>query len=480
MSPSIFTLRATCAGLLVGLLGACSSMAPDYQRPAAPVPARFGEAGEAGGKAAADLAWSEYFTDPLLQALIRGALANNRDLRVALLSVRQYQAQFDVKEADRWPGISAGLGVTRQTSVSAPLSTVYNAGFLMTSYELDLFGRLRSLSDAAQAQYLASEQAARAAQISLIGAVANAYYSLRADQQQLRLATETVKTRESSLQLIRLRFDQGATNQLDLSQAESLLQSARLSLVQTARQTEQDQNALALLIGQALTPAQKVQLSAEDAPRLSAPAQPLGSELLLRRPDVLQAEQQLIAANANIGAARANFFPKISLSASAGSASTELSSLFQDGTFAWAVAPQLLLPVFDAGRNRANLRVAEVGRDIAVAQYEKAIQSAFREVADALALGSGLSEQLKTQQAQTAAAREVARLTDLRFAHGAASALEVQDAQRTLFAAQQAEIQLQSQLQQSYATLYRVLGGGWSPSTSAALRNASTEAGTPQ
>ena len=465
-------LQAAGLTLLLASLSACSSMAPDYQRPAAPVPAQFSDAGsvvQAADSAVADLPWQSFFGDAALQQLVQTALDNNRDLRVALLNVEQYRAQADIKDADRWPSLAAGLGATREVTVGVPLSTVYSAGVLMTSYEIDLFGRLRSLSDAALAQYLSTREASKAAQISLIGAVATAYYGLHADTQLLRLAQDTVQTRESSLRLVQLRFAQGASTQLDLSQAEALLQAARVSLAQTSRQLQQDQNALALLLGQALSPAQKAQLAQDATPSLPDLPGALRSELLLRRPDVLQAEQQLIAANANIGAARANFFPKINLTGSIGSASTDLSGLFQDGSFAWTLAPQLLLPIFDAGHNQASLKVAEVGRDMALAQYEKAIQSAFREVADALAARSTLAEQLQAQQAQTRAARQIAQLTDLRFEHGAASSLEVLDAQRSLYAAQQAEIQLQSQVQQALATLYRVLGGGWTaPATPAA------------
>ena len=484
MKHAASTLQATGLTLLLASLAACSSMAPDYQRPAAPVPATFTDAPATATNTAdtatpvQDIPWKRFFTDTALQQLIQTALDNNRDLRVALLNVEKYRAQADIQDADRWPSMALGAGVTREITVGVPLTTVYSAGVLVTSYEADLFGRLRSLSDAALAQYLATSEASQATRISLIGAVATAYYGLHADNQLLRLAQDTVQTRENSLRLTQLRFTQGASTQLDLSQAEALLQAARVSLAQTSRQTTQDRNALALLLGHALTPEQSAQLAKTSSTLPMHIPDGLRSELLLRRPDVLQAEQLLIAANANIGAARANFFPQISLTGSVGSASTELSSLFQDGTYAWTIAPQLLLPIFDAGRNRAQLKVAEVSRDIAVAQYEKAIQSAFREVADALAACSTLTGQFQAQQAQTEAARNIARLTDLRLQHGASSALEVLDAQRTLYAAQQAEIQLQSQVQQSLATLYRVLGGGYT--TSAALRKASTAAGTPQ
>jgi multidrug efflux system outer membrane protein len=379
---------------------------------------------------------------------------------VALLNVQQTRALVDARSADRWPTVNAGLGLTRGAVANGAVTTSISAGVLVTSYEIDLFDRLRSQSDVAFAQYLASTEASKAVQISLIGAVANSYFALQADSALLNLAQQTLATREDSTRLIQLRFDKGASSQLDLSQAKSLLESARVSVAQSTRQRLLDVNALNLLLGQTAP----LELTAADT---QVPVQlqelPVGlsSDVLLRRPDVLQAEQQLLAANANIGAARAAFFPKILLTANAGSVSSELANLFSDGTFGWSIAPQLLLPIFDAGRNQANLAVAKVSRDVAVAQYEKAIQSAFREVADALAGRATLGEQMQAQQAQTAAETERARLTELRYKNGASSYLEVLDAQRSLFASQQAALQLQAQSQQNLATLYRVLGGGW-------------------
>jgi multidrug efflux system outer membrane protein len=333
---------------------------------------------------------------------------------------------------------------------------------LVTAYEVDLFDRLRNQSDVAFAQYLASSEAGKAAQISLIGAVATSYLALQADSALLDLAQQTVATREDSFKLIQLRFDNGASSQLDLSQAQSLLETARVSQAQSTRQRMLDVNALNLLLGQA-APVEWTAAGTQTPVQLTDLPVGLSSEVLLRRPDVLQAEQQLLAANANIGAARAAFFPKILLTASAGSVSNQLEGLFKDGSFAWSLAPQLLMPIFDAGRNRANLASAKVARDVAVASYEKAIQSAFREVADALAGRATLGDQQRAQQAQTRAEAERTRLTELRYKNGASSSLEVLDAQRSLFAAQQAELQIGAQVQQNLATLYRVLGGGWTP-----------------
>lgn len=455
-----FAVRATSLAALTLVLSACGSMAPDYQRPAAPVPAQFPAAASTSGVAAAERPWQDFFADAQLQKLIRMALDNNRDLRVALLNVEQARATVDVRKADRWPTVNAGLGLSRGTTTTGATASTYTAGLLVTSYEIDLFDRLRSQSDAAFAQYLATTEAGKAAQISLVGAVANAYFALQADTALLALSQQTLKTREDSFNLMQLRFDKGASSQLDLSQTQSLLEAARVNLAQATRQRMLDENALNVLLGQA-APADLLAAPASAAAQLPDLPTGLSSEVLLRRPDVAQAEQQLLAANANIGAARAAFFPKILLTASAGSVSSEFENLFKDGTFAWNIAPQLLLPLFDAGRNQANLAVAKVAREVAVAQYEKAIQSAFREVADALAGRATLGEQRKAQQAQTRAETERARLTDLRFKNGASSYLEVLDAQRSLFAAQQAELQLGAQVQQNQATLYRVLGGGW-------------------
>ena len=461
MSKLTFFKRTALTTLAASLV-ACGAMAPDYQRPAAPVPAEFPVTGDAAAAkwVVADLPWQTFFADARLQRLIRIALDNNRDLRVALLNVEQARAAVDSRKADRWPTVNAGLGLTRGAVANGAVSTSLSAGLLVTSYEIDLFDRLRSQSDAAFAQYLASAEAGKTAQISLIGAVASSYFALQADSALLDLAQQTVATREDSLKLIQLRFDKGVSSQLDLSQAQSLLEAARVSVAQGTRFSLLDVNALNLLLGQA-APLELTAAGTQTPVQLQELPVGLSSEVLLRRPDVVQAEQQLLAANANIGAARAAFFPKILLTASAGSVSSELANLFKDGSFGWSLAPQLLLPIFDAGRNQANLTVAKVSRDVAVAQYEKAIQSAFREVADALAGRATLGEQARAQQAQAAAEAERARLTELRYKNGASSYLEVLDAQRSLFAAQQAVLQSQAQVQLNLAVLYRVLGGGW-------------------
>lgn len=458
------TRRAIPAALAaVALLAGCMNLAPRYERPAAPVAAQFpaAEASAPSATPAADLDWQSFFVDERTRRLIALALANNRDLRIAALNIEAVRAQATVRDADRWPTLNAGLTGSRQPTAAGGINSLYTAGLQVTAYELDLFGRLRNLSDAAAAQVLASEEARKSVQISLVAAVANAQLALAADDALLKVTQQTLASREDSYRLIKLRFDKGASSELDLRQAESLLEAARVSFAQSTRQRALDQNALELLLGQPL-PADLPAAAAFDV-KAGLPELPVGlpSEVLVRRPDVRQAEQQLIAANANIGAARAAFFPRITLTGSAGQASGHLSDLFKSGHSAWSFAPQLIQPLFDAGRNQGNLDLARANRDIAVAQYERAIQAAFREVADALAGRATLGEQLGAQARQLEAEQQRSRLAELRYRNGASSYLELLDAQRSLFAAQQALLQLQAQSAQNSVTLYKVLGGGW-------------------
>ena len=462
------------------LLAGCS-MIPKYERPAAPIadqwPATAGittgsaqaqpAAAAAPAVAAADIEWQAFFSDPKLRQLIDAALRNNRDLRIAVLNIEQARAQYGIRRADQFPTINAGITGSRQPNPNGngSITSSYTAGLLMPSYELDFFGRVSSLKEAALAQYLATEEGRKTAQISLIASVANTYLSLMADEELLAITQQTLATREESFKLSKLRFDNGVASELDFRQAESLTEAARASLAQLVRQRALDQNALTLLIGQPLTGDLAVALPAgkglADAPMMVDVPAGLPSDLLTRRPDIRQAEQQLLAANADIGAARAAFFPRISLTASAGSASSHLSGLFKSGSYGWTLAPQLILPLFDAGRNRAGLDSANAGRDIAIAQYEKSIQTAFREVADALAGRDTLGEQLRAQQAQANAEATRFKLADLRYQNGVASYLDQLDAQRALFAARQAVVQTRLAQLQSQVTLYKTLGGGW-------------------
>ena len=458
--------RVTTLGLGL-LLAGCGALAPPYERPSAPVAAQFplGQAGSPDQLPASDIAWQQFFRDARLRQLITLALEHNRDLRVAVLSIEQARAQLQLRRADGLPTVNVGATASRQPATGGGISNSYTAGLSITGYELDLFGRVSNLGDAALAQLMATEEARKTVQIGLVAAVANTYLSLLADDEQLRITRETLRTREQSLRLTRLKFDQGVSSELDWRQAQSLLEAARVALAQLTRQRALDENTLALLVGQPMT----ADMLAGWPTGLSLTGQALAlelpaglpSELLARRPDMRQAEQQLRAANANIGAARAAFFPRIALTTSIGTATSDLGRLFHSGTYGWSFAPQITLPLFDAGRNQANLDAARVGQQIAVAQYEKAIQTAFREVADVLAARATLGEQLRAQTAQAEAEESRLRLTELRYRAGAANYFEVLDAQRAAFATRQAVVQLQLQQTQSLVNLYKVLGGGW-------------------
>ena len=469
MSKRAFVARAAPLAVLAGalLLGGCMSLIPKYERPAAPVaPAYAPELMPVPGAsvetaAAADIEWQRFFADARLKRLIELALANNRDLRVAVLNIEQARALYQVQRADELPSVGAGVSAQRQPGGSGGLVNTYAVGVQVTGYELDFFGRVRALSQAALAQYLATDEARKTAQIALIAGVATTYIGLLADDELLRVTRDALKTREDSFRLTRLRFDNGASSEIDLRQAEQLLETARATLAQTQRQRALDENALTLLVGQPLPADLPAPLPLAAQQGVTDLPAGLPSELLTRRPDVRSAEQQLLAENANIGAARAAFFPRISLTANAGTASTELSGLFKGGSWAVTGSASLLQPIFDAGRNRANLEVAKVGKDIAIAQYEKAIQTAFREVSDSLAGRATLGEQLRAQAAVANAAQVSFNLADLRYRNGVASYFDVLDAQRSLFAAQQATVQVQAAQVQNLVTLYKVLGGGW-------------------
>jgi outer membrane protein, multidrug efflux system len=456
-----FRFRPAALALALGaaLVSGCS-LIPKYERPAAPVAADWLSPSATTGQPAADLPWQDFFQDAKLRSLIGIALANNRDLRVAVLNIEQARAQYDIRRADLLPTLGAQAGAARAPNASGKLANTYTVGLGFSAWEIDLFGRIRSLSEAALAQYVATEEGRKAAQISLVASVATTWLSVLADDELLKITGDTLTTRQESLRLTKLRFDNGVSSEIDLRQAQSLVETARATLAQLTRQRALDLDALALLIGQPV-PADFT-IDATTA-TVSFPDVPAGtpSEVLVRRPDVRQAEQQLIAANANIGAARAAFFPHISLTSAFGTASGELSGLFKGGSWAFTASSQLLQPIFDAGRNRAGLASANVSRDIAVAQYERAIQSAFREVSDALAGRATFGEQVRAQAAAAEATAVTYRLTDLRYRNGVASFLDLLDAQRSLFTAQQALVQTRLQALQNQVLLYRALGGGW-------------------
>lgn len=452
------------------LLAGCS-LIPSYERPAAPVPTTFpSDPAQPAGPAAATVPWQDYFADPRLQGLIQTALANNRDLRVSVLNIEQARAQFQIQRSALFPAVGVSASGSRSSpnalqafGVGGSVSSNYAVNLGITAWELDFFGRIGSLKEQALAQYLATEESRKAAQISLIAAVANGWLTLIADDELLELTRQTLGTREESVRLTKLRFDNGVVSEIDYQLAHSQAENARATYAQQQRLRAQDENALALLLG-APVPAQAL---AGGALRLDAAAPmrdlPAGlpSDLLIERPDIRAAEQRLIAANASIGAARANFFPRISLTTSIGTASSEFSNLFDKGTKAWSFAPSITLPIFNAGANQATLDSARAGQQIAVAQYEKSIQTAFSEVADALAGRATLGEQVRALRAQADAEGVRFKLSDLRYRNGIASALDLLDAQRSLFAAQQAAVQARLLQLQNQVLLYRALGGGW-------------------
>lgn len=455
MKFSALTLAVAVAVAVSG----CSFI-PTHERPVAPVPAAFpGQVADAAAGAALP-AWETVVADARLRELISLALQNNRDLRVAALRMEQVRAEYQIRRADGLPTLNLAASGNRQPNGNGGISSTYTAGLTMAGWELDFFGRVAALKESALAQYLASEEARRAAQTSLVAAVANGWLALQADEELLALTRRTLVTREDSQRLTKLRLDNGVASALDLRQAESLAAAARSTQTQLQRSRALNLNALTLLLGQVPPVAL---LPTADAPLAVLRPVPEGlpSDLLIRRADIRQAEQSLIAANANIGAARAAFFPRISLTAGVGTASSELSGLFKGGSWGFTLAPQAVLPIFDAGRNQANLDSAKVGRDIAIAQYEKAIQTAFREVADALAGRATLDDQLRDLQLQAAADAERLRLTELRYRGGVASSLDWLDAQRSLFATQQSLTQLKLAQQQNQVALYKALGGGY-------------------
>jgi len=464
MTRSVFVHAATALAAVAGL-SACTQMVHRGDRPALPPPvaATFPNAGTVPGMAAAEPAWADYFTDPALRDLIARALNNNRDLRVAVLNIESARAQLQLRRADELPTVGVGANAARQVGSNGSVSGVYSAGLSVSAYELDLFGRVRSLGDSAAAQLLATEEARKAAQISLVATVAQQHLALVADEELLDLTRRTLATREESLRLTQLKLDNGAASDLDLRQAQTLVEAARIALVQFQRQRELDRNALVLLIGEPMPPGVDRNLPRIEAVTLADVPAGLPSDVLLRRPDVRQAEQGLLAAQANIGAARAAFWPRITLTGSLGTASSQLSNLFKDG--AWSFAAQLLQPIFDRGRNQANLALAQVQRDIALAQYERAVQASFRDVADALAGRATLGEQLRATRAQAEAENARYGLAELRFRNGVSSSLELLDAQRSLFATEQAVVQTRLALLQNRVAVYRALGGGWGEPT---------------
>ena len=477
MTMAVFTLphRAMLAALAATLaLAGCASMAPPYAPPPLPVAAQYPETDPAGAHAP-DVAWQSYFADPRLQALIAQALASNRDIRIAALRVEEARAAYGIQRAEQFPTIALGASGSRarvpddlSPTGRAMTSAQYQAGLNVSAWELDFWGRVRSLKDSALQTLLASDEARRAVGVALVAQVANGYLGLRELDERVELARATVDSRAESLRIFTRRFEVGSISKLDLTQVETLLSQALSLSAQLEQARAVQAHALAQLVGGPvdLAPVAEVRRF-DDASVLQPLHAGLPSALLTQRPDLIAAEHQLRAAQANIGAARAAFFPTISLTAAYGTASAELNGLFDSGSGAWNLAPRLVLPIFDAGRLRANMDLAEVRRDVAVANYEKSVQGAFREVADALSNRRWLALQVDIGKTTLAAQSERARLAKLRYDNGAAPYLEVLDAQRDLLTVEQQLVQTRRALLSSQVSLYAALGGG-APVASAA------------
>ena len=489
--------RSIPAITLAALLLSGCSLIPEFIRPAPPVPTGWPEGpayrlppqpvGTLPGTpevTADNIGWEDFFRDRRLQRVIGMALADNRDLRVAALNVAQQEAQFRVQRGAILPdfGATGSLSATRTPRAASSFAALvpggggvdstgglnyrlWSAGLGFTSYEIDLFGRVRSLTAQAFQLYLGYAETRRSTQLSLVSQVANAWLAVAADQELLALTRSTLANQEDAYRLTKAGFDGGTSTALALRQAPTAVETAKANLAQYTRQLAQDRNALDLLVGrpvpEALLPAATL-----DTPLLPEriPAG-LSSDLLLRRPDVLAAEHNLIAANANIGAARAAFFPSLSLTASYGSSSSGLNRLFQAGSSAWTFAPAVNIPIFNGGINQANLDLSKLQRDSNVARYEQAIQTAFREVADALAARGTYDDQIAAQARLVEAYADAYRLSLLRFRSGLDTYQAPLDSQRSLFAAQQQLISLRLARLQNLVTLYKTLGGGWSQRT---------------
>ena len=474
MRPVSFQLAGVTLAV-AALATGCANFAPVYEQPVPPVPAALPGNGVTGAQAAlpADVGWRDFFLDERLRSVVALALANNRDLRVAALNIDKARAQYGVVDAAAYP--SANLGATGSRSRTAAststngqsrIATQYGVNLGLVSYELDLFGRVQNLGDAALQTYFATEESRRSTQISLVAEVAAAWLTLEADTQRLQLARDTLASQQKSYDLIRQANALGAQSGIALAQAQGTVETARVQVATFDAQVEQDGNALTLLVGTSvpagLLPRATAAAFTTPVSRLMAPPAGLPSSVLQQRPDVLAAEHALRASNANIGAARAAFYPRITLIGSAGTASNALSGLFASGNSVWSFAPSISLPIFDGGANQANLQMAKAQQQIQLATYEKTLQTAFREVADALAVRRTLAERLAGQQALVAANLRSYELAQALFKSGGGGFLEVLDAQRALYTTQQALIDLQRAEQANRLTVYKVLGGGWS------------------
>ena len=468
------------------------TLEPHYERPQPAVTQQWPQPQVPGGetsapteaaalspeRSAAQIGWREFFNDPKMQTLIEQALLHNPNAQVAALNIAAARAQYQIQRANLFPKISASAaeqvqkyptgvtataaGAAGPTAGRSGLLRYYDVGLGFTSYELDLFGRVRSLNHARLQQYLGYMETRRSTQISVVAEVADAYLTWLADSALLRITVQTLNGQQESLKLIRMSFDGGVATALDLHQAETTVAAAQANLAQYRRQVAQDENAVVVLLGAPMPSEVSAAEDDLDEEKLltDLPAG-LPSVILVQRPDILAAEHNLIAANANIGAARAAFFPSILLTGSYGTASTQLSGLFQQGSTAWTFSPQISLPIFAAGANVASLDLAKVQKNILVVQYEQAIQNGFREVADALAGRATLDAQVAADRALVASSSESFRLSTMRYQGGVDNYLAVLDAQRILYSAQQSLVSVKLARLQNLVTLYKVLGGGW-------------------
>ncbi|MGF6377307.1 multidrug efflux system outer membrane protein [Paraburkholderia atlantica] len=462
----------------VALLATGCTLAPHYQRPAAPVTATFPTGGvydqqpgaqgarSANGQAAADIGWRNFFVDPRLQQLIEIALKNNRDLRVSVLNMQASAAQYRIVRAGLFPTLDAAASQSRSrtpkdlTFTGVTISNTYSVG-LNASWEIDFFGRVQSLKDQALATYLGTAQARKAAEIALVAQVANQYMTVLELDDLLKVTQNTLKTAQESFRITKLQFDNGTGSELDLRQAQTVVETASADLQTQTRLRAQADNALVLLIGEPLPADLPTGLPLNDQSLLTDIPAGLPSDLLTRRPDIMEAEENLLAANANIGAARAAFFPRVTLTGSAGTLSPTLGGLFKPGSAAWSFAPSITLPIFEGGQNMANLDLANIEKNVQIATYEKAIQTAFREVADGLAARGTYDEQIAALERDVAAEQRRLDLSTLRYTNGVDSYLSVLTAQTALYAAQQRLVTARMERLQNLVTLYQALGGGW-------------------
>lgn len=454
-------LTFLCAALLTGC-----SLAPVYERPAAPIahdyPAGPAYANDQEGKAplaAADMGWRDFLVDPRLQRLIELGLKNNPDLRVAMLNVERVRAQYALQRSNLAPVLSAGVNGERSRTLANGTGNNFSVG-LSASWELDFFGRLRNLTEAAQFTYLATAHARQAAEILLVSQIADQYLTVIADDALLAVTANTIKSAQAGYDIVQQQFDAGIAAELDLRLAQTTLDEAEANQVAQTRDRAQAENALVLLVGQPLPADLPAPLALDQQTLATLPAG-LPSELLTRRPDILQAEATLQAENADIGAARAAFFPSISLTSTAGTASSSLGGLFKSGSSVWSFAPSIDLPIFNGGANQANLDIARIEKDIGIVQYQQAIQTAFREVADGLAAQGTYDHQLAVQQRDAASQQRRLDLQTQLYQSGLDGYQDVLTAQTSLYSSQTTVVNVRLNQLTSQVDLYRALGGGW-------------------